>query len=201
LKVHQTTQFLITGLTRGNAFMTLRDLLKAGYCLLALSALPFSNAQAAVSSQGAGDAGILVGAAFANHDIGTHVTWGLTTHYNLLPEINVGLYYNRYSNDTTVPGGTKFTTSYNNIAAEANYLFKDMLEGAYAGAKFGLAITSVDLPNASDRYNVVFGPAIGYDYMIGNGISAGGQFNILWTTGDPVFADTNLLFVLKYNFF
>jgi hypothetical protein len=76
-----------------------------------------------------------------------------------------------------------------------------MLEGAYAGAKFGLAITSVDLPNASDRYNVVFGPAIGYDYMIGNGISAGGQFNILWTTGDPVFADTNLLFVLKYNFF
>jgi len=181
--------------------MTHKRILRAFCCLLAVSALPISSTYAA-TSQGTGDIGGLVGVAFANHDIGSHVTWGLTTHYNLLPQLNIGLYYNRYSNDTTVLGlgGTKFTTSYNNIAAEANYLFTDNLEGLYAGGKVGLAITSVDLPNASDRYNVVLGPAIGYDYMLGNGISAGGQFNILWTTGDPFFADTNLLFVLKYNF-
>jgi hypothetical protein len=175
--------------------------LRAFSCLLAVLALPLSSAYA-VTSQGSGDVGALVGAAFANHNIGTNVTWGLTAHYNLLPQINVGLYYNRYTHDTTVleAGGTKFTTSYNNIAAEANYLFTDMLEGAYAGAKLGLAITSQDRPNVTDKYNVVFGPAVGYDYMLGNGLSAGGQLNILWTTGDPFFSDTNLLFVLKYNF-
>lgn len=176
-----------------------KRILRAFCCLLAVLALPLSTAYA-VTSQGTGDVGFLVGPAFANHDIGTNITWGLTAHYNLLPQINVGLYYNRYTHDTTVPGGTKFTTSLNNIAAEANYLFTDTLEGAYAGAKLGLGITSRDLDNATDEYHVVFGPAIGYDYMLGNGISAGGQLNVLWTTGNPFFSDTNLLFVLKYNF-
>jgi hypothetical protein len=167
----------------------------------ALSLTP-AHAATASSAQGMGDVGGMVGVAFANHDIGTNVTWGLTAHYNLLPQINVGLYYNRYTHDTTVlaAGGAKYTTSYNNIAAEANYLFSDELQGLYAGGKLGLAITSKDLANVTDKYNVVFGPAAGYDYMLGNGISAGGQANILWTTGDPFFSDVNLLFVLKYNF-
>jgi hypothetical protein len=178
-----------------------KRILRAFGCLLAVVAIPLSSAQA-VTSQGGGDVGGLVGVAFADHDFGTNVTWGLTAHYNLLPELNVGLYYNRYTHDTTVleAGGTKYTTSFNNIALEANYMASGILEGAYAGAKLGLAITSKDLANATDKYNVVFGPAVGYDYMLGNGISAGGQLNILWTTGTPFFADTNLLFVLKYNF-
>jgi hypothetical protein len=165
-----------------------------------LFAIPFSNVFA-TTSQGAYDIGGMIGPAFANHDIGTQITWGLTGHYNVLPQINAGFYFNRYTSDTTVlsAGGTKYTTSYNNIAAEANYLFSDAWEGAYAGAKLGIAITSKDLANVSDKLNVIFGPAIGYDYMLGNGFSAGGQLNILWRTGDPFFSDTNLLFVLKYN--
>lgn len=181
--------------------MTHRSVFRALSCLIAVLALPLSSAYA-VTSQGSSDVGVLIGPAFANHDIGTNITWGLTAHYTLMPQLNIGLYYNRYTHDTTVlsAGGTKFTTSYNNIAAEANYLLTDMLEGAYVGAKLGIAITAKDVANVTDKYNVVFGPAIGYDYMLGNNISAGGQLNVLWTTGDPFFSDTNLLFVLKYNF-
>lgn len=174
-------------------------LLGCSFAFLAVQ--PFVHA-ADIPGGETGDVGGLLGVTWANHDAGSHITWGLTTHYKILPQVNVGLYYQRFTNDTTIlsAGGAQYTTSYNFIAAEANYLFDGTFQGAYLGGKLGWAITSVNLPNVNDKNNLVFGPAAGYDYMLGANVSIGGQFNILWRTGDPFLTDTNLLALLKYNF-
>ena len=134
-----------------------------GCSLLLIASVAHAQEVSGTSGQDLGDVGALVGVTWANHDAGSHVTWGGTAHWLLMPNLNVGLYYQRFTNNTiNLPsGGLSYTTSYNFLAAEANYLF-DFLPGPYGGGKLGWAITSVNIPNINDKNNVVFGPAVGY---------------------------------------
>src|SRR5262245_39266148 len=119
-----------------------------GCSLLLIASLSQAQEMGGTTGQDFGDVGPLVGVTWANHDAGSHVTWGATAHWFVMPNLNVGLYYQRFTNNTInlAAGGLQFTTSYNFLAAEANYFFNDILPGLYAGGKFGWAITSVNLP-------------------------------------------------------
>jgi hypothetical protein len=164
--------------------------------MVALSLMTFhSNAHADAHPMGS-DIGVLGGLAVADQSIGTHLDMGVTGHVQLLPEMNVGFYYQYYWNNYSNVG----TTHNHTIAGEMNYLFSGPFDGVYAGGKAGLQLTGNSAPMTQSGTDFVFGPTVGYDYPLGSGLSFGGQFNLLFVTSSPVVTDANILAVLKLNF-
>lgn len=144
------------------------------------------------------DLGVLGGLAIANQNefSGTHLDLGATGHALLVPQVNVGFYYQYYWNNYSQNG----TTHNHTIAGELNYLFPGTFEGVYAGGKVGLQLVGNSAPNTQSSTDLVFGPALGYDYPLEGNFSIGGQANVLFVTQSPVITDWNLLAVLKLNF-
>jgi hypothetical protein len=151
----------------------------------------------------AADVGLLGGVSFANNGIGGQFAWGATAHTRLMPNVDIGAYFSYYTNSVTLTGGNIAGASYNEhfaqLAGEINYHF-DMVPGLYAGGKLGAGFQSNSLVNSTTSTHFLFGPAVGYDYLVGGGVSVGGQFNLLYETSSPNVTATTFVALVKYNF-
>jgi hypothetical protein len=146
-----------------------------------------------------GYAGALLGVGFLNNNGGTQINLGLDGGYKLAPTYGVGAYL-AYSPSATLATGD--SAGLYTIAAEANYFLNDILPGAHVGAKAGFGISRYALAagTSTSSVNLVFGPAVAYDYALGGGLSVGGEANFLYYTSSPSTNSFNLLGSLKYWF-
>jgi len=129
--------------------------------------------------------GGLAGAAFLNSNYGTNIDLAAEGGKMISDNINVGLRigYNGLSGFTGGLTGSMF-----NILPHATYSLTSILQGLYAGGKAGVAFRTINnpgvpptLPPSSDSTLFLeLGPSVGYDYVIGKGVSVGGQINYLF---------------------
>jgi hypothetical protein len=152
-----------------------------------------SSAQATVPASSI-YAGGLIGAGHFDNNVGTKTTVGVSGGYLVDPNWGVGIFANFSPLTSTTVGTTTINTNMWVFAAEGNYHLTGDLDGLHFGGKLGVgmstASTTGTVSTSSSSTDLTFGPSLGYDYGIGNGISLGVEANYLRvasTTGINLF--------------
>ncbi len=176
----------------------------AASCPLAQSANP-EDYEGSGSSLAYG--GALLGIGVGNNATGTNLAFGINAGHKILPDIGVGGYLSYVGLGTTTvisPLTPTLNTSYSSslvtIAAAGDYFLDDALPGLYAGLRGGLGLISTSEPSVSGGTHLTLGPAIGYNYALGSGLTLGGEFNFLSYTTSPLLHIFNLLATVRYWF-
>lgn len=171
----------------------------------------FTQAQAAPPA-GALYVGALAGLTFINNDIGTKAGFGFRLGSQFHELMSVGGYagYNGLGDVSVSQGGTAYSVNSNVwvFALEGNYEVKELLAGAYVGAKAGLGRTKSSIETAdpaaltvlrglgvedTTSTDLAIGPALGYRVGIQPNIMVGAEASFIVVTTSEA---TNLFNVL-----
>ena len=177
-----------------------------GVILVLISSLSL-DVQAAPSA-GTYYFGPLAGISSFSDDVGTKFGVGAHGGSQFHELMSAGLYvtYSSLGDETqTILGNTfNLSQSFWVFALEGNYELKELLDGAYVGAKVGAARTSASasIPDVDigDSTDLVFGPALGYRRELQSNFTVGGEASFLVVTTDDTVTLWNLLGTLTYWF-
>jgi hypothetical protein len=146
------------------------------------------------------DVGVHLGAGVLSQGGGTNLGYGITAGYRLSPYWGVAASFDRVDRGTVTAaetGSLEVDAALNFYTVEANY-FLDSLPGLQFGAKAGLGSDRLKINGTSTTStNFYYGPRVAYDYMLGGGVSVGGEGNVLLGTGSDTKNATQLLGVVK----
>jgi hypothetical protein len=142
--------------------------------------------------------GALLGASFISST--TQFTLGIEGIHKIMPPWGVGATLTYYNAGTTLPNNTNYSNRFVTITAQAFYMFAEALEGLRVGAQGGLGIATTDIPGASGSTDFIFGPTAGYDYVVANQFSVGGEGTIYFTTATNGSTLFQVLGAVKYWF-
>ena len=140
------------------------------------------------AEEGATSVGLLGGLGAYNNSLGSNFTFGASAHHLLNPNFSVGLTVT----DATLASvsgsvaGIAYSATATIMHLDADFLFHfSDLKGLWAGARVGLGsysvtstIAGVALPAVSTS-SLEYGPAVGYDVMLGTSFSVGADLSYL----------------------
>ncbi len=145
--------------------------------------------------------GPLLGAGILGNDGGSHLGYGLLAGYRISPYWAAGAFFEHIGrgtiNVTTPTGATTTDASLNVYGGEISY-FVPPAPGLQAGIRAGLGTESTTVNNVDDSStSLYFGPKLSYDYVLGGGISVGGDGSILLGTGSNAPTVSHVMATLK----
>lgn len=157
----------------------------------------------AYSSQEYGYLGLLAGGNSSTSAEGNATpTFGLTLGAKLAPSFGLGFlgsYYGQSSSGSLLglPSGTSMSTLI--LAGQANYF----MGGLHLGGEIGAALSSwsghISRLYASDNVAaMIYGPEIGYDFLIGKSLSLGAEGHYLISTAASSVNNIQLFAALKF---
>jgi opacity protein-like surface antigen len=135
--------------------------------------------------------GLLGGLDTLNEDFGTHFGWGASAHARLESNIGLGITVlssglgNTSSSISSNGGSNSYSgsLSYSSISGDIDFHFAGDLGGLWFGARLGSATLStsasnvniggVNGPGSISESGFSWGPALGYDFMVVENLSAG----------------------------
>ncbi len=183
----------------------------SGLALLAtISGAP--EARSEVTSQG-GYAGIYLGIArpsLEGYD-DVNLGYGLSAGLKFHEEYSAGLYFLTSTSEASFGATASLpaTVVENRVSfygVEGDYHFLGTLEGLRAGVRVGLSTKAtttspqgVASVSQSDT-DFALGPQLGYDFMISEQISVGGEANIFFVLGGDSFNVIHALGTAKFHF-
>lgn len=137
--------------------------------------------------------------------------FGFTAGAKLSDEYGLGFFYlNSRKDEVGQNPGVSFGFEYGIYGVEANYYFDGSAAGAHFGARVGTAKVTKGEVTGRDYSSspFVYGLQGGYDHMLGNHFSLGGEFNAMFVQGGPQdsvtgtvvgpFATLNFLLAAKF---